>query len=347
MGKHTLLFVDDEQNILNSLKRLFRREGYEILTAPGGQEGLELLRENDVSLIVSDQRMPKMIGADFLAHARELSPNSVRIMLTGYSDLEAATQAINEGGIYRYVTKPWDDDEIKQIVREALERFELEAENRRLSEELRVKNEELEAFNARLEEKVKQRTEELQLKVKELEGRDRIAQHMLAVHTLPETLEVVLEVASDILQLDKAVIHLKDVNGLIPTAGVGVSAAGSRDGHSELTAMELSAIHERAFDVVQQRREPVNMKDPKGQPVPPFAVVPILRGDDLLGLLEADNHRSNRQISDEELATLASLAIQAAIAISDAQSHQDLGQWKNELDDVLDSVDQLDDLTST
>lgn len=180
--QHTLLLVDDEENILNSLRRLFRREGYTILTATSGAEGLELLAQNEVSLIMSDQRMPQMIGAEFLAKSREIAPHCIRIMLTGYSDLEAATEAVNRGGISRYITKPWNDDEISQIVRDALRQIELERENKQLTIELQQKNKELEDFNARLEKAVRQRTRELQLKVKELEGKDRIAQHMLSVH---------------------------------------------------------------------------------------------------------------------------------------------------------------------
>ena len=95
--KHTLLLVDDEENILHALRRVFRRMDCRILTAPSGPVGLELVRANAVSLVISDQRMPEMIGAEFLGHVREISPRTIRIMLTGYSDIEAATQAINEG----------------------------------------------------------------------------------------------------------------------------------------------------------------------------------------------------------------------------------------------------------
>ena len=94
---HTVLFVDDEENILKALSRVFRREGYRLLTATSGREGLELLQANPVALIVSDQRMPEMLGAEFLRRSREVSPHTIRIMLTGHSDMEAATQAINEG----------------------------------------------------------------------------------------------------------------------------------------------------------------------------------------------------------------------------------------------------------
>ena len=344
--KHSILFVDDEENILSAMRRLFRREGYEILTATGGEEALAILEKQPVSLIVSDQRMPQMIGAEFLARSREVSPNSIRMLLTGYSDIEAATQAINEGGIYRYITKPWDDEDLKTTVRAGLQRFQIGEDNRRLTAELQRKNAELEAFNERLEEKVAERTRELNLRVRELQGRDRIAQHMLSVHTLEETLEEVLQVAVDILQLDRAIIHLEEEDGFFPAAGIGASAPGAREGRQELRLVEISVTHLEAFETVRLRREPVHVEE-SDPPISPFVVVPILRGDDLLGLLEADNLRSNRPISNEELSMVASFALQAAIAISDAQSHQDFGEWKQQLDAVLQDVDRLQDPTSS
>ena len=116
--KHTLLIVDDEENILRALCRVFRRDGHRVLTATSGPEGLELLKKGPVSLIISDQRMPGMIGAEFLGQAKALSPHAIRIMLTGHSDIEAATRAINEGEIFRYLTKPWDDNQLRVTVRE-------------------------------------------------------------------------------------------------------------------------------------------------------------------------------------------------------------------------------------
>ena len=335
--KHTILFVDDEESILNSLRRLFKKEDYDVLTAMSGAEGLELMQKHEVSLLVSDQRMPAMIGAEFLARSKEVSPNTVRMMLTAYSDVEAATQAINEGGVYRFITKPWDDEELRAVVRAGIQRFAIENENRRLTAELTVKNQELEAFNQRLEEKVAERTDQLHLKVRELEGRDRIAQHMLTVHPLEETLEEVLSVAVEILQLDRAVIHMKDGDMFSAAAGIGASASGSREDGGQLQDLEISDALRQAFEKVEESREPTMEKDSSGHGST-FVVVPILRGNDLLGLLEADNHRARRPISEDELATIASFALQAAIAISDAQSHQDFDSWKQQLDCVLEDA---------
>lgn len=113
----TVLFVDDERNILNAFMRVFRMEGYNILTAGSGPEGLELAKGNRVALVVSDHRMPGMEGVEFLSKVKAVSPDTVRFMLTGYADLKAVMGAINKGEVYRYITKPWNDDELKAAVR--------------------------------------------------------------------------------------------------------------------------------------------------------------------------------------------------------------------------------------
>lgn len=158
----TLLFVDDESSILSSLKRLFRPHGYRILTAGGGAEGLAVLEKEPVDLVVSDMRMPEMDGAQFLEQVRGRWPHVVRILLTGYADVGSTIAAINRGEIYRYVAKPWDDNEIVLTVRDALERKRLESENSRLNALTARQNEELKALNASLERKVLERTAELQ-----------------------------------------------------------------------------------------------------------------------------------------------------------------------------------------
>lgn len=157
----TLLFVDDEANILSSLKRLFRPFGYRILTAESGAAGLEILALEFVDLVISDMRMPEMTGAQFLEKVHQGWPNTVRILLTGYADIGSTIEAINKGQIYRYISKPWEDNDIAVTVRQALELRELEREKARLLELTRVQNEELKELNSNLEKKVYERTEEL------------------------------------------------------------------------------------------------------------------------------------------------------------------------------------------
>ncbi len=156
-----ILFVDDETNILSSLKRLFRPLGYHIFTAESGAQGLEIMHSETVDLVISDMRMPEMNGAQFLEKVREKWPNTVRILLTGYAEMEATIEAINKGQIYRYVSKPWEDNDITLIVKHALHQKMLERETQRLEELTRKQNEELKNMNALLEEKVLARTEEV------------------------------------------------------------------------------------------------------------------------------------------------------------------------------------------
>jgi len=150
--ERTLLLVDDEENILSSLRRLLRREGYTILTATGGQAALELLATHPVDVIISDQRMPGMTGVEFLRKAKDMHPDSVRLMLSGYSDLQSVTDAINEGAIYKFLSKPWDDAMLRANIEEAFRRKLLADENQRLSGELKEANEALARINAQLQE---------------------------------------------------------------------------------------------------------------------------------------------------------------------------------------------------
>ncbi len=121
----TLLLVDDEENILRSLVRLLRGEGYRILTATGGEQALQTLAANEVQVILSDQRMPGMSGSEMLSHAKALYPDAVRMVLSGYADLASVTDAINRGNIYKFLIKPWDDDLLRENIREAFDRYEL------------------------------------------------------------------------------------------------------------------------------------------------------------------------------------------------------------------------------
>jgi len=164
-----LLLVDDEPGILNALRRLLRPEGYRILTADSGMAGLALLEQEPVDLVISDMRMPQMDGAAFLSQVRQRWPDAVRILLTGYADVSSTIAAINQGEIYRYIAKPWDDNEIVLTVRQALEQGRLKRENARLLALTEKQNVELRQLNEGLEALVEQRTGELRQTVSFLE----------------------------------------------------------------------------------------------------------------------------------------------------------------------------------
>ena len=157
----TLLLVDDEASILSSLRRLLRPAGYTIHTAESGQAGLDILEREPVDLVVSDMRMPEMDGAQFLEQVRNRWPATMRILLTGYADVSSTIDAINRGEIYRYISKPWDDNQLTLTVRDALESRRLRSENARLLALTKAQNEELTQLNAGLEQKVVERTAEI------------------------------------------------------------------------------------------------------------------------------------------------------------------------------------------
>ena len=188
----TLLFVDDEPNILSALRRLFRPHGYKIHTAEGGAPGLEVLEREPVDLVISDMRMPNMDGAQFLEQVRQKWPDTMRILLTGYADVSSTIAAINKGEIYRYVAKPWNDDDIVLLVKQALELKNLEREKLRLEELALRQNEELKELNANLEAKVQERTQEVRQTMSFLE---------LANKKLKDNFITSLKVFSNLIEL--------------------------------------------------------------------------------------------------------------------------------------------------
>jgi two-component system probable response regulator PhcQ len=133
MPNPKILIVDDEENILNSLKRLFHKEPYQILTAINGEEGLKILDDHQVDLIISDLKMPQMNGIEFLKRAKEKNPVPLRIVLTGHADMKSIMDAIDQGEIYRFLLKPWDDEELKMTIRQALDYYYLWQKTRLLA----------------------------------------------------------------------------------------------------------------------------------------------------------------------------------------------------------------------
>ena len=154
----TVLLVDDEPSVLSALRRLFRTQGYRIEQATGGADALALMRNTPVDLVVSDMRMPGMDGAAFLAQVRTLYPMAARILLTGYADITSTIAAINDGAIHRYISKPWDDNDLLLVVGDALQRRGLELENSRLLALTQSQNQALTTLNLVLEARVAERT---------------------------------------------------------------------------------------------------------------------------------------------------------------------------------------------
>jgi len=190
--KPRLLLVDDEINVLRSLQRLLRPLGAEIETTASGVEALIHFSEHPFDLIVSDMCMPEMSGAELLAQIATQWPATIRILLTGNSDVEAAIQAVNQGRIYHYATKPWDNREFLLLIHKALEKKRLEDAQQRLHAELAEKNRQLAEWNSTLEEKVRQRTAKLRRSMERLN---------LANEQLRHQFYEIIKVLSQIIEL--------------------------------------------------------------------------------------------------------------------------------------------------
>jgi response regulator RpfG family c-di-GMP phosphodiesterase len=165
----TILCVDDERNILAVLRRLLRKEHYRLLTAESAAEGLKILEDEHPWVIISDQRMPGMDGVTFLKKVRETHPDIIRITLTGYTDVETIKEAVNQGHIFKFLLKPWNDENLILDIRQAVNQYRLAAANRELNDKVMAQNEELMKLNERLENLVKERTEEIIVRNQALE----------------------------------------------------------------------------------------------------------------------------------------------------------------------------------
>lgn len=165
-----ILCVDDEPNVLKALRRLFRGAEYIIHTEESGAKGLEVLERQAIDLIISDMRMPQMNGAEFLAQASAKWPETIRILLTGYADIESTISAVNEGRIYSYCSKPWEDTELKALVAKAIEEKRLREERAQLFDIIHQQNTQLQELNSSLETKVEQRTAQLKASFQKLDS---------------------------------------------------------------------------------------------------------------------------------------------------------------------------------
>lgn len=163
----TLLIVDDEPNIITGLKRQLRQEDYTIFSANSAESGLNVLNEQDIGVVLSDQMMPKMDGITFLELVKKDKPDVVRVLLTGYASLENAKKAIQRCQIFEYLTKPWSGEKLKQTINRAFEHYNLTIENRRLQKLTHEQNHQLKLINENLDNLVRKRTSQLEEALRE------------------------------------------------------------------------------------------------------------------------------------------------------------------------------------
>ncbi len=340
MSRHKILFVDDEQNILRTLKRLFIDSDYEIFTASSGIEAIGLLDKENFSLILSDYRMPEMNGVEFLMIAKEKTPDTIRMILTGFADVSVAISAINEGEIYKFCEKPWEGESLKVQVKRAIEHHELVSERKELLERIKVQNEELKDLNQNLEQKVDDKTHELkkaykdlQLKVKELEGRDTILQYLLTIHTFDEIINLILEVLGSLNLYDKILIYVTDTdkNKMVPKAGITVE-----EGESLFLKDEIGHFPELpVLKIAKDDRSILEGTSPLNKINEHSIYLPIEKDRKCLGALLVDNSQSKKKLELTELKTLSGFTSLAALAINEQVVSDSLPDIHSQIDDFL------------
>ena len=244
--RHTVLVVDDEADVVASVKDLLRLE-YKVLGATRAADGLALLEQNGdgVHVVMTDQRMPEISGVELLTRVRERWPDAIRLLFTGYADIRAVVDAINEGNVYRYITKPWDPDELMTIIRDACAHYDLVAERKRLTGELAAKNQELERTNAELKRADELKSAFIQVASHELRTPLTI---LVGVADLAKRLTGVTEPMAGLLRrIQQAGGRLQHLINQILT----MLSAQEFERRLNLTSEDLSAVVARAADDVR------------------------------------------------------------------------------------------------
>ena len=321
LTKCSILIVDDTPENIDVLVKILEGEGFEVLVANNGERGVGIATDATPDLILMDVMMPGIDGYEACRRLKavdELEEIPV-IFLTARNDLEGIVEGFESGGV-DYVVKPFKKEELLARIRTNLERAILARELLQLNEQL--------------EGTVRNRTRELQLRVSELEGKDRIAEHLLEVHSLEETLAVVLEVISGILDVERIVIHTWTDGRLTPAAAKGV-AAESLSAETD----DRSAAPERAEALAKAMEQlaPVRVAGDRST-----ALVPIASKGQFLGLIEVESAQTERGITDADLDTLRSFSLQAAVAIKDALVQLDSAEWQDEVDELVELSDEID-----
>lgn len=340
MNKHKILFVDDEENILRSLKRLFSDENYEVYIAGNGNEGLKLLDDHKFALILSDYRMPELNGVDFLKLAKEKSPDTIRMILTGFADVSVAISAINEGEVYKFIEKPWEGENLKVQIKRAVEHYSLIAERKGLLDKIQEQNEELKRWNETLENRVEEKTlevksayEKLQLKVRELEGRDKILRFLLTIHSFEETLDQILDVIIGITSFEKIVIYISDpkTNNMYAKAGITYDDSKKQKLTYELNEMPQLPIPEFSMEdkSVLQGTSSINKINEFS------SFIPVEKGGRCLGVILVDNSKSKKVVEKEKLKILSGFSSLAALAINEHLVTEELPDLQDKIDEFL------------
>ena len=253
---YKVLFVDDEANILRTMKRIFHGKPFKLVLADSAQKALEFMQSNTVHVVVSDMKMPEMNGAEFLAKVAVSFPHTYRIVLSGFADLESTLEVINNGKIHRFLQKPWDNDVLVEAVENGILQYRLESENARLLKLTALQNKQLSSVNSTLEEKVGQRTIQLKGALANSERSTlsvkKVIYNLLSINPIfsGAFAKSVSKVAVDIAQemgLDKKVIDDISFAGYICEIGmVGLDSKLMTTAFTKLTPAQQEAFYSQS-----------------------------------------------------------------------------------------------------
>jgi DNA-binding response OmpR family regulator len=303
-----ILAVDDIPENLDVLLETLEASGYEVLIATSGEQALEVAPGARPEAILLDVMMPGIDGYETCRRlkAQPQFEDVPVLFLTARDDIEGVIEGFNAGGV-DYIVKPFRREEVQVRVRTHLERDRYARD--------------LADLNAHLEDKVAERTAQLRLSLRELEGRDRIARHMLTLHPLQETLDLVLEIISGLVDVDRAVVWTL-IDDQLKAAATSIESPEPR--------------HSQVLETVRQSLRPHRgtLDDET------FAIVPVVREDQLLGLIEVGKS-GGEPIFDQDVRILESFALEAAAAIHDSQIRRDPQEWVGHLDEILEINDEI------
>ncbi len=340
---HDLLFVDDDPLFIKRCKDLFADSPYQLKSAPSATQGIALLQEGlDPVVVVTGAAMREVSGPMFLAQVKDLYPVTQCIMVTGAHDLSFVMQAVNQGGLFRLYTKEVTDEELKRGVLAGVSHCLHRRQSLDAARSIVGFNEELEDLTYHLEKtveyhtaKLKQSNEEnihlnqvLKSTVRELEGRDRILRHLLTVHQLDDTLQTILEVINDVLNISCGAIYIKSEDNALQAASVFPVETTCFD--DEPSSFVQKAINGGRMEVMDNPQLDCTE-----------VVVPIYKNDTILGAIEVIWLQEDgvARLSEDDLMrngqSIYNFTVHTAIAICDSQIAKDKTSWGKTLDDVL------------
>lgn len=317
---HTILVVDDEESVRDVLVNLLSGSGYTALQAASGEEALGTASREEIDLVITDLKMPGISGLQLARALLEQDPDRPVALMTAYSELESAREAVAIG-VYEYYVKPFNVRDVIAGVGRAVERRDLV---------LKTQN-----YQRDLEQQVEQRTRELAGKVRELEARDALLQQVLFAEDGSETLRSAVELALGLCGCDFGALHLRYGDGW--RAGAVVGMDGSERAAKGLTEESADLLNATVAGAAPQLvHAPGPARAAAG--VHSFGLVPVKRGDAVVGVLEIGRKRTDTLVGDEELEVLESFLPYVAIATADVRLHEDVGNWEENVDAVLEAA---------